>query len=130
MSAGAASVLMSIVLPLRMRGGCRDAAMRTISGFPFFLAGESLAHRFQNPEEQWNEEDGDQRRGEHAADDAGADRAQAVRPRAACDGKRYAAEDECERGHEDRAQPQSCRFDRRLTRRHALVHTFDGELAD
>src|SRR5580704_15528878 len=98
-----------------------DALRNGLGGFP--PAG-------QQAEEQRHEQDGDEGRGQHAADDAGADRMAAGGARAGADGQRQHAEDEGKRGHDDRTEAQPGGFDRGVVGREPLLVTLRGELDD
>jgi hypothetical protein len=87
---------------------------------------EQVAHHH---EEHRHQEDGEDRRGKHAAHHRPADR-MAAGARAGGNGQRQHAEDEGKAGHQDRAQPQLGGFDRGVEGAHALAHPLLGELDD
>src|SRR5216683_1845980 len=99
-------------------------------GLTFPGDGLFLALARQQAEEQRHEQDGDEGGGQHAADDAGADRMAAGGARAGADGQRQHAEDEGERGHDDRTEAQPGGFDRGVVGREPLLVTLRGELDD
>ncbi|CAG2154752.1 hypothetical protein LMG19282_04712 [Cupriavidus campinensis] len=68
----------------------------------------------QRPEEHRDKEHGDHRGAQHAANHARAQRLPARRRGPARDGQRNTAQDEGQRGHDDRPQPQLGRLDRRV----------------
>src|SRR5687768_14716843 len=81
-------------------------------------------------EEQRYEERRDERRRQHAADDAGTQRVTARGARARADGERQHAEDQAQRGHDDRPEAQLRTLDGRVRERHALVMLHHRELDD
>src|SRR3954469_6060648 len=111
--------------PMRSsRAAARKVAIGFMAGsFSFGLAGlmgpadggvigggASLAQPFDDDVEDGNESEAEQRRRQHAAEHGGADRLAAGRAGAGGDQQRNDAEDEGEGGHEDRPQPEACRF--------------------
>ena len=67
---------------------------------------------------------------EHAGEHRDAHRVTHLAAGAACGDERHHAHDECERGHQDRPQPQPARFDGRLDHAHALLDALARELDD
>ena len=109
----------------RTRHGRRsDAAERTTERDPPRADRREqprLAQPLDDVEEHRRQEDAEERHAEHAAEDGGAQRPPHLRPGARGDHQRHHAEDEGERGHQDRPQPQPGRFQRRLERGLALA---------
>ena len=77
--------------------------------------------------EHRDEQQAEERRGQHAADDARADRMPRIRAGAGGDRQRQHAHDEGERGHQDRAQSQLCGFDHGLSERLAFLALLDRD---
>ena len=89
-----------------------------------------LAQPVDDEEEHRRQEDAEQRHAEHAAEDGRAQRPPHLGAGPVRDHQRHHAEDEGERGHHDRPQPQPARLQRRLAARHAGLALLLGELDD
>jgi hypothetical protein len=94
-----------------------------VAGAP---ASEALAH----VERHRNDEDGDRRRRQHAAQHGGAEDAPGVRAGAGRQDQRHHAEDERERRHEDRPEPQPRGGQRGVHEARATLVLLLGELHD
>ena len=93
-------------------------------------AGLDQAPFDDHPVEQGHEENREERRGEHAAHDAGAGGVPRSRARAGRDRERQHAEDERHRSHQDRPEAQPRRLDRGSGWAQALVGLQHRELHD
>ena len=80
--------------------------------------------------EHRREEDAEERHAEHAAEDRRAQRPAHLGAGPLGEHQRHDAEDEGERGHQDRPQPQPARLQRRFAPRHARLLALLGELDD
>ena len=89
-----------------------------------------LAHPLQDVEENGRQEDAKQRHPEHAAEHRRSQRPPHLRPGPLGEDEREHAQDEGERRHQDRPQPQAGRFGRRLKARFALLVQLPGEFHD
>ncbi len=89
-----------------------------------------LASAFNKGVENGHEDQRQQGRRDHAAEDGRAERLPAGRACPACEHQRKHAENEGEGGHQDRPQTQPSRLHRRLDDRQALLATPFGEFND
>src|SRR6185503_6621279 len=102
-------------LSVSLGGSAPCAVPRTSSTTSALRMGRPLAplaHALDEHVEDRDEEEVEQRREDHPARDRGAERVAAVLARAGGEHQRQDAEDEGERGHEDRAQADARRLDR------------------
>src|ERR1051326_1717242 len=105
-------------------GPCAPAiAAHTLNATP---AAQALDDDIQ----PWNERKVQERRRDHAAGHRGADRVPRLAPGAAREDERHHAEDERERRHEDRPQPEPGRLDGGLGDRQPARAQLLGELDD
>ena len=81
-------------------------------------------------EEHRYEEDCEDRSRQHATDHGTADRVLSASTSTRRDREGKHTDNECEAGHEDRAQPQLRSFDRRIEGVHPHTHALFGELDD
>ena len=107
---------------------------RTVGGHSVALVRDRRLPRGAEPlddvVEDRRQEDAEERHAEHAAEDRRAQRPPHLGAGALGDHQRHDAEDEGERGHQDRPQPQPAGLEGRLAPRHARLLALLGELDD